>query len=142
MLDLSYQLYDIDLRADNRIKKILKEAKYKVAKYFGIPEYLLNLKYNVTKLPEIYEIRIESIGKYFVSGIRKIGKVFGIFDHISDTIYIDPINLYNEEMLRETIFHEVIHAAQKVLGRIYKLPRYLIEKEAHALAKILAKINI
>jgi hypothetical protein len=46
--------------------------------------------------------------------------------------------LYSEKRLRKTIFHEVIHGAQKVLGKIYKLPKYLIEREAYILTKKLA----
>jgi hypothetical protein len=138
MLNLLPQLYWTDLRADSRIKEILKEAKSKVAKYFGIPEYLLNLRYSITRLPEIYEIGIKKIGNYFTGYVRKIGKVLGVFDPFSDTIHIDPINLYSEKRLRKTIFHEVIHGAQKVLGKIYKLPKYLIEKEAYILTKKLA----
>jgi hypothetical protein len=144
MLDLLPQLYEISPRTDNRIKEILKEAKSKVARYFGIPEYFLNLRYAITKLPEIYEVGIKRIGNYFVGHIRRIGKVLGAVDlflnPFYDIIHIDPINLYNEKMLREVIFHEVIHVAQKILGKIYKLPKYLIEREAHILTKKLAHL--
>lgn len=140
MLNLLPQLYTITPSIDNRVKEIFRKARSKVANYFGIPEYLLNLKYAITKLPDIYEVGIKRIGNYFTGYIRKIGKVLGAFDPTSDTIYIDPINLKNEKRLEKTIFHEVIHHVQKILGKIYRLPRYLIEKEAYILTKRLTTL--
>lgn len=137
MFNLFPQLYNEKIESDGRVKEILEEARTKVANYFGIPKYLLNSRYKIARLPEIYETGIRRIGDYLVGYIRNAGKILGMFDPDTDITYIDPINLHDRKRLRETIFHEVVHSAQKVLGKIYRLPRYFLEREAYSVTEIL-----
>ena len=137
MFNLTPQLYKISLTSDSRLRKIIKDAKEKVAKYFRIPEYLLNSKCKIARLPEIYRIEIR-FGNYIIRKTRRVGKVFGMFKPYANEILIDPENFYSEEHLRKTIIHEFIHKAQAILGKVSTFSRYSIEKEAYSLTEKLA----
>ncbi len=139
MFNFDMQLYDVNVESDRRVKEILEEAQTKVAKYFRIPRYMLNLKYRISRLPEIYESGTRRVGDYFVGYVKRVGKILGIFNPDTDITYIDPSNLHDEMRLRKTIFHEVVHGAQKILGRIYSLPKYFIEREAHYITERLTQ---
>lgn len=130
MFNLLSSLYSARVNADVRLFEIIKDAKEKVSEYFGLPSYLLNLKYRIASLPEIYEVRIKRAGNYVLKYFRRIGKVLGIFNPATDEVYIDPINLENERYLRRTIIHELVHKVQKVLGKI-NCNRHLLESEAN-----------
>lgn len=138
MFNLLPKLYDVNISGDRRVTEIIEESKNKISEYYGIPKYLLNLKYKIAKLPEFYEIGLKRIGSYVVPYLRKIGKVLGAFSPYKNEIYIDPLNIYNERYLKRTITHELVHKAQSVLGKIYRLPRYLLEREAHSVTQKLA----
>lgn len=129
MFNLLKSLYTVRASPDRRLLEIIEDAKERVSKYFGIPKYLLDLKYKIARLPEIYQVGIKRIGSYVLRYFRRIGKVLGTFNPFTDEVYIDPINLRNERYLRRTITHELIHKAQKVLGKI-GYDRHLLEKEA------------
>lgn len=129
MFNLLKSLYSTRVDTDERLLEIIEDSKTKVSKYFGIPKYLLDLKYKIARLPEIYEVGIKRIGNYVLGHFRKIGKVLGIFNPFTDEVYIDPINLENERYLRRTITHELIHKAQKILGK-FGYSRYFLEREA------------
>jgi hypothetical protein len=135
MFNLLPRLYSCNIKADGRLLEIIKEAKAKVSKYFGIPEYNLNLNYSIENLPEIYKIGVKRVGSYFIPYVRRVGKVMGMFLPHLNHVFIDPINLLYRNLLRKTIFHEVIHKAQELLGKLYNRPRYKIEEEAEYLTE-------
>lgn len=133
MLNLLKSLYTVRVGPD-RLPEIIEDAKERVSKYFGIPKYLLDLKYKIARLPSIYEVGIKRSGNYVLRYFRRVGKVLGIFDPFTDEVYIDPINLRNKSYLRRTLIHELVHKAQKVLGKIGYYNPYLLEREAYSIA--------
>ncbi|MEM5801919.1 MAG: hypothetical protein QXQ18_00840 [Candidatus Aenigmatarchaeota archaeon] len=139
MLNLVPTLYDTKIFPDPRVSEIIEESKKKVAEYFKIPKYLLDgVKFKISKLPEFYQIGMKFVDGYLVKYIKKVGKVLGLFFPYKNEIYLDYENLYDEKLLKRTIIHELVHKAQEVFGRIYSLPRYLIEKEAYEVTNKLA----
>lgn len=134
MFNFLKSLYTVRINVDKRLFEIIEDAKTKVSKYLGIPKYFLDLNYKIVKLPEIYEVRIKRIGSYVVRHLRKVGKILGIFNPLTDEIYIDPINLNNEKYLRKTITHELVHKVQKILGKI-GCDRYFLEEEANLITE-------
>jgi hypothetical protein len=123
-------LYDIRVIPDSRLKEILEDAKMKVANYFRIRPYELDVGYRITSLPNLYAEKIERVGDYVVRVRRYVGKVLGMFKPYVNKIIIDPINLLHEKLFRKTVTHEFIHKAQEVKGDIYRKPVYELEAEA------------
>lgn len=127
-------LYDEKIPIDTRLLKLVKEAKEKVSKHFGIPKYLLDdVKLKVAKLPTKYLVTFLRIGNYTFRNVRKISKVLGMFRNDANEIIID-LSLYS---LRKTVFHEFVHKAQAVIGKLGRLPPYMLEKEAYTLTNLL-----
>ena len=63
---------------------------------------------------------------YLIDLVKKARRSFNPF---KNEIYSDEETLENPYRLRKTIFHELIHKAQEVLGRL-RLPKYIVEREA------------
>jgi len=131
-LSLISNLYKTNsLLSDSRLSEIIKDSEERVAKHYNIPKDILKSKYTIENLPEIFIYGVRYVGGVLEGYIKKVGKILGMYNPENDHISIGYKNLYSEKRFRETVIHELIHKVQKVLGKIYTLPRYLLEKEAY-----------
>lgn len=141
MFNLLHSLYTIKIVGDRRVREILEQAKDKVAKHFNIQKYLLNHRYRIGRLPELYEVGVKRIGNYIIRYARRIGKVFGVFNPYRDEIVFDYELLFKPHQLLRTAIHELVHKVQKLRGDIGRVPRYQLEKEAYTVTQRIMNKN-
>ncbi len=131
---LQQNLYGEGDLGDSRAKEIINEAKDRVSKHFGIPEYRLKLDYSFADLPRIYEVGIERVGNYghyIASYIKKVGEVLGTFNPFNKKIEFNrALKFYPYQLLR-TAVHELVHQVQGLKGELDRKSRYQLEEEAH-----------
>jgi Zn-dependent peptidase ImmA (M78 family) len=109
----------------------LERAKNLVAKFYNIPKEIFNrIRVEYKRLPYLIEVR--RFGNYIYLFVRRI---LGVYDVLKKKIYIDKTLPYNLKIL--TLLHELIHAAQDYIGRIYRKSKEFIEAEARKVSEYL-----
>lgn len=139
---LEQRIFGIDAPVDNRVIEIIRNAEYKVGRYFRnvLPE-LTNINYVIERLPTYYEESIERTKNGYRRYIKPVRKVLGSYANRAagrvKTIVIDLIVFYSDHILRTggqlsdgtrvygigdigdpegVVGHELIHGYRDVLG--------------------------
>ncbi len=109
----------------------LEKAKYLIAKFYNIPKEIFDrIRIEYTRLP--YLIEMKRFGNHVYLFVKRI---LGIYDVLKKKIYIDKTLPYNLKIL--TLLHELVHAAQDYIGKIYRKSREVIEAEARKISEYL-----
>lgn len=139
---LEQRIFGIDAPVDNRVIEIIRNAEYKVGRYFRnvLPE-LTNVNYVIKRLPTYCETGIERTKDGYQRYIKPVQKIMGAYSsRIANglkTIFIDPI-VNSDDILRtggylpdgthvypienvgnlekEVPIHELIHSNKEDLG--------------------------
>lgn len=136
-------LYKRDDLVDSRLKDVLENVKDRVAKmgvYFGVSPYVAKsafsrLEIEKKNLPREKIYVITRIGDYLIGRVEVVRKVLGRFV-APNKIYLDKDLLYSKFLFAKVLAHELVHKLQELSGRLYRLPKYLLELEADMLSSI------
>jgi Zn-dependent peptidase ImmA (M78 family) len=109
----------------------LEGAKDLVAKFYNIPKEIFDrIRIEYTRLP--YLIEMKRFGNHIYLFVKRI---LGMYDVSKKKIYIDKNLPYMLKIL--TLLHELVHAAQDYIGRIYRKSKEFIEAEARKVSEYL-----